>query len=273
MNGRLAGVLLLTACTVPPAGGRPLAWPARTTNLGGSEWASAHATLPLADREALALQEFEQGNVPSFLRDLVPVTLCATWDGTGHSATVFVTPDYFGIGTDADWLRLPLSPGTAQVIADRLDCVLPTRRIVDAVWQQAAVKVAPHPFSPQEHDIVALPLFLAHHRAVEAARPPADRALLFAGHKKDVVVSPLLAEFPNRVVIYGWHRLDGRPIQPLWKGHTRGHVDYSHGIRFVARAMLVDGKATTVDEVLADPVRHVLLSDEGPCASPRYPRR
>jgi hypothetical protein len=266
--------ILFVACastsrTTPPE----LPLPSRQSLLGATEWVAAYATAELGIREVDAFQQFELGNVPAFLRRLVPVTLHATWAGSDHTATVFVTPDYFAIGTDADWLRLPLTPGTAQAIADRLDCVLPTRRLVDAIWQQAEVKVAPHPFSPKEYDITALPLFLAHQRAVEAARPQVARERLFAGHKKDVVLSPLLVEFPDRVVIYGWHRPDGRPIQPLWKRHTRPHVDYSHGIRLVARTMLVDGVPTTVDAVLADPERHVLLSDEGPLAPARYPRR
>ncbi len=257
-----------TATTTPSS--RDLGLPTRRLVVPATGLVAAWATLPLAEREVRALEQFDGGNVPTFLRRLVPVHLRATVASGERTATVFVTPDYFGLGTDADWLRLPLTPQTAQRLADRLDCVLPTRRLVDAIWQQAAVKVAPHPFSPREHDIIALPLFLAHHRAIEAARGDADRAPLFAGHKKDVVISPLLAEFTNRVIIYGWHRPDGRPIQPLWKGHTTGHVDYSHGIRFVARAMLLDGEPTTIDAVLADPELHVLLSDEGVVASARY---
>lgn len=263
---------LFVGCTAPPTA-RELALPARRLAVPATELVAAWATLPLAEREVLALAQFDGGNVPTFLRRLVPVQLRATIASRERTATVFVTPDYFGLGTDTDWLRLPLTPQTAQHLADRLDCVLPTRRLVDAIWQQATVKVAPHPFSPREHDIIALPLFLAHHRAIEAERGDSDRTLLLSGHKKDVVVSPLLAEFPNRVVIYGWHRPDGRAIQPLWKGHTTGHVDYSHGIRFVARAMLVDGVPTTVDAVLADPLLHALLSDEGPVANPRYVAR
>jgi len=53
--------------------------------------------------------------------------------------------------------------------------------------------------------------------------------------------------------------------------HAFAHVDYSHGLRLVARRMEVDGVMTTVDAVLADPALHPLLSDEGPFASWRYP--
>ena len=256
----------------PTASATPmLPVPPRTLTCPGSALAPQLSGLQLADREARILAMFEQGNVPTFLAELVPVTLRARIGEHDHEATVWCTPDCFGLGIDDDWLRLPLTPLLAQRLADRLGCTLPTRRLVDTIWAQATVKVEPHPFHPRDHDILSVAVFAASHAAIEAARGDAPRTALLAGHKKDVVISALLRDWPNRVVIYGWHHLDGKPIQPLWKGHTQGHVDYSHGIRFVARAMQLDGVATTVDAVLAHPELHVLLSDEGPIAPARYP--
>lgn len=277
--GRLVAIVLAGAAAVgcgaspqPAAPRNPaLALPPRTLTRPGSELALALSGLQLADREARILAMFEQGNVPTFLAELVPVTLRARIGERDHVATVWCTPDCFGLGVDDDWLRLPLTPLLAQRLADRLDCTLPTRRLVDTIWAQATLKVEPHPFHPREHDILSMAVFAASHAAIEAARGDAPRTALLAGHKKDVVISALLRDWPNRVVIYGWHHLDGKPIQPLWKGHTQGHVDYSHGIRFVARSMQLDGVATTVDAVLAHPELHVLLSDEGPIARARYP--
>ena len=45
---------------------------------------------------------------------------------------------------------------------------------------------------------------------------------------------------------------------------------YSHGTRFVRRKMTVNGTATTIDAVLADPKLCALLSDEGPLRDYRY---
>lgn len=282
MNRRwpmLAACLVASACAslAPPPQPPPppppprLPLPERTATTPGTTLVAQLDGLPLARREAAVLTEFERGNVPPFLATLVPVTLQASLGGRERVATIWCTPDCFGLGTDEDWLRLPITPQLAQRLADRLDCVLPTRRIVDAVWRQATVKVPPQPFHPRDHDILSMQVFAASHAAIEAARGDADRHLLLAGQKKDVVLSALLRDWPDRVVIYGWHHLDGRPIQPLWKGHTTGHVDYSHGIRFVARTMSLDGTATTVDAVLADPELCTLLSDEGPIAPARYP--
>jgi hypothetical protein len=73
-----------------------------------------------------------------------------------------------------------------------------------------------------------------------------------------------LAERPHKVAIYGWHHPDGRPIQPLYAGHSDRYVDYSHGLRLVATRMIADGVETSVAAVLADPELCALLSDEGP---------
>ncbi len=94
---------------------------------------------------------------------------------------------------------------------------------------------------------------------------------LVAGHKKDVVIANKLFMTPGKVAIYGWHKSDGKPIQPLYTGHGASWVDYSHGIRLVSRRILVNGKAKTIDEVLADPALAILLSNEGVMLRTRYP--
>ena len=268
----LAMALAAAACAAPDAPRNVIELPvANEVRDGGTQLRTRIDGLALADREVVLWQEFERGNVPAFLGRLVPVTTSAIVDGTVRTARFWVAPDWFGFGTEADWFRMPMAPPLAQRIADRLDCTLPTRRMSDAIWQQAVVKVAPRPISPKEHDICSVAQFHRHHAMVEAQLQGADRAQLVAGAKKDVVVSALVAAHPRRVVIYGWHQPDGKPIQPLSKVHGFGHVDYSHGIRFVARAMELDGVPTTVAAVLADPKLHVLLSDEGPIAVTRYP--
>jgi len=265
-------VFLFAACAAAPrAPATPrLVLPPRMAAVPGTELAAAWAGLSLAAREAAVAEQFERGNVPAFLADLVPVRLRATIGDRERVATIWCTPDVFGVGHDADWLRMPVTPQLAQRLADRLGCVLPTRRIADAIWQQSGARVTPTPFHPREHDITSVAVFAASHAAIEGQLDGTRRGTLVAGQKKDVVISALLRDWPDRVVIYGWHRPDGRAIQPLSKAHTTPHVDYSHGIRFVLRTMLVDDHRTTVEAVLADPVLHVLLSDEGKVAPARY---
>jgi hypothetical protein len=221
------------------------------------------------ERERLVMHELTTGNVPAHLRRMVPVSFEAVVKGKARTATIWCTPDYLGVGEDTDWFRMPLTPQSAQGIADRLDCVLPTRRMVDAIWRQAAVQLEPAPFSPKHYDITSVATFYLSHSQIEL-QLGARQGPLVAGIKKDVVISALIGSWPKRVVIYGWHYPSGKAIQPLSKVHHMSYVDYSHGIRLVARRCLVDGAPSTVDAVLADPELHVLLSDEGPVRSWRY---
>lgn len=269
----LFALVLLTVCAsvhgqYPPG----LLLPRRAANaVTGSQLLPHLQGLSLTAREALLWHELAAGNVPDFLRTLVPITTHAVIQGRTRTATFWCTPDYLGIGSDADWFRMPMTPTLGQQLADRLECALPTRRMVDAIWAQAPIKLAPFPYSPAVYDILSPALFYRHHLQIESQRGSQPRSLLTAGIKKDVVASALIASWPGRVMIYGWHYQNGTPIQPLWNGHTFGHVDYSHGLRLAARRMEVDGVMTTIDAVLADPLLHPLLSDEGAFGSWRYP--
>lgn len=232
--------------------------------VGGAEFARSVAPLEREARETAVAAEVRRGNVPQFWRRLVEVPMAG--------AVVSVTPDYLCIGSDEDYWFAPLTPGTAQVIADELGCLLPTKKVADAIWK-AALKLEPAPLPPSP-EMTTVPVFTQHNIMVRAAREKARAEFplgtLVAGDKKDVVITPRLVESPGKVAIYGWHRLNGVAIQPLFLGHAATWVDYSHGIRLVKKEMTVNGRATTVAAVLADPLRCELLSDEGVIVSPRY---
>lgn len=239
--------------------------PRSPTALGGTEFARSIADLPLKEREERILEAVRAGDVPAFLRTLAPITV---EDGTNR-ATYFVTADYLAIGSDEDYFLAPLTPYTAQRIADQLDCTLPTPRMVDDIYKNASVKRNPSPIPPSPA-MTTVPVFLRHNETVRAQ--PRDRPLgaLVAGHKKDVVIANKVFGSPGKVAIYGWHQLDGKPIQPLYTGHSASWVDYSHGIRLVRRRMFVNGAPRRIDEVLADPGLAPLLSDEGVMLRTRY---
>ncbi len=50
---------------------------------------------------------------------------------------------------------------------------------------------------------------------IREKQPKNAAGKLIAGHKKDVVITNRLLTMPKRVAIYGWHRPNGSPIQPL----------------------------------------------------------
>ena len=234
----------------------------------GKEFARSLTDLPLSEREQKVLEAVKSGNVPSFLRKLVPVTVQS---GTLR-ATYFVAPDYLAIGSDDDYFLTPLSPYTAQAIADLLGCTLPTPKMVDDIYVNASVKLTPAPIPPSPA-MTTVPVFLQHNAMVFAQRKGKPPGGLIAGHKKDVVIATKVFAEPGKVAIYGWHQSADKPIQSLYTGHTTAWVDYSHGIRLVQRRMMVNGEAKTIDEVLADPRLAPLLSRDGVMRESRYPAR
>jgi hypothetical protein len=260
----IAGLTLLLAS---PLRAQSLNLPARQpTAPKGTAFAHSIAALSLKEREQKILAEVKAGNVPPFLRNLVPVSVSTR----NVRATYFVAPDYLAIGSDDDFFITPLTPFTAQAIADRLDCILPTSRMVDDIYTNATVKLTPAPIPPSPA-MTTVAVFLHHNEMVRAMRGERPLGALVAGHKKDVVIANKLFTTPGKVAIYGWHKSDGKPIQPLYTGHIASWVDYSHGIRLVSRRILVNGEVKSIEEVLADPALAILLSNEGVMLRTRYP--
>jgi hypothetical protein len=105
--------------------------------------------------------------------------------------------------------------------------------------------------------------FVTHDARTEQQLVGRPRGELISGHKKDVVLTNRLTSMPRRVAIYGWHRLTGRPIQPLSLVHGAGYADYSHGLRLVSATALVEGVPTPIFKALSDPVLAPLFSYEG----------
>ena len=279
-SASLACLILLTACAparpprdvpaVTPTATAPNI-PARAANvLTGSAFIAAVAGLSREEREARVLRELLAGNMPSFLRRLQTVehTMIGK-DGVEHTIAYDVMPDYLAIGSDEDFVRMPMNPYTAQAFCDAFGFVLPTRKMVNDIWTAATVRVDPHPLTVERE---AAQTFLQHHHIIEEQLEGRPRGALVAGIKKDVVISNKLLERPNRVAIFGWHYLNGEPIQPLYAGHVDWYVDYSHGIRPVRREMRVDGVVQRFEDILDDPELRGLLSDEGDLAARRYDR-
>jgi hypothetical protein len=269
--GSATGVALLALT----AWAQVLDLPPRAPNaLSGSEFARRVAMLDLGERDREVYAQVMAGNVPDFLRRLCPVPARSVVEGRINSGTYYVTPDYLAVGSDDDYFLAPISPYTAQRIAEALHCTLPTPKMVNQIFFAAEVKLAPAPIPPSAA-MTTVPVFRQHNDLVRAQRaeqlPAHPLGALVAGHKKDVVLTARLAANPGKVAIYGWHRTNGLPIQPLYLKHSAAWVDYSQCVRLVQQKMVANETARTVAEVLADPALAGLLSDEGPLAAVRYP--
>jgi len=245
----------------------------------GSEFVSLVSSLSTADREMAVVQEVLSGNVPSFSRSMRMLTISETVNGKSHELEIFVACDYMAIGSEKDYIYIPMTPHTAQLLADTLSCTLPTTRIVDIIYREANHKLTPQPIPPSD-SMTTIPVFNQHTDSIKQQvllrnliRSPDD---LWAGHKKDIIISNEIyssTDTSKRVVIYGWHKGENDPIQPVYNGHASFYADYSHGVRLISKSAVLDGESIELDHILKDPVLSRLISDEGMLAKPYYPEK
>lgn len=248
---------------------KPVASPSSPT-LSGSAFGRKLLGANEQRREQLILEEFRKGNIPDFLRNFSKVRFISqTRSGKKKEVTLFVLPDYLAVGTNSDYLRMPMTPLTAQLIADQYGLLLPTVKIVDAIYRAASVKLDPRPFKPGPQ-MVSVGELVRHNGVVQAGLKSQVPQGLVAGHKKDIVITNLLLKKPNRVAIYGWHLRSGTAIQPLTTVHGSWYADYSHGARLMAGTMVIDDVSYKVSDVLRDPELSALISYEGPMKTLRY---
>ena len=262
MNKIIAGMCLffITSCS----SSKTISFPQRNSlAITGTQFYKEAFSFKWDRRDSFAVKEILSGNVPSFYKKFVAVTVKIN-DSSGRiiTATYYVAPDYISVGSNDDWARIPLSPMAAQQIADSFHCFLPTKKMVDDIYLAAKIKLEPVPMYAFRDSTVTM---YHHHLIIEGQRKL--RKGLIAGIKKDVVISGKISRDskPNREAIYGWHKPDGKPIQPLYTGHINWWVDYSHGIRLVMRTIYVNGKPMDYIDVLKDKILQKLLCDEENC--------
>lgn len=240
--------------------------PARAENArGGRAFAEQIRGLSDDERESQIRHELQLGNIPNFLRQLVPVRLQAPGpNGTLVRITVCAAPDYLAIGSDEDFLLMPMRLATALSAAADFGFTLPTPRLVDAIYTQASAHFAPQPL-PAGDEMRSTEYSLMHNGLIAAQRLALAAPLgsLIAGDKKDLVLTNRLRSHLDRVAIYGWHTVDGKPIQSLSTVHGWRYADYSHGARLISTRVFIDGEPRSIFDALEDTRLAPALSDEG----------
>lgn len=256
-----------------------LTLPPRPTNAPtGSEFINIVWSMTREQREEEIYSQILGGNIPNFMRQLVAVNVELNIGGNVHTAVYYVIPEYLAVGTDSDYFLTPMTPILAQRICNAIKCTMPTKKMVDQIYSSAPCKLRPQPIPPTPQ-MTTVPVFAQHNDSVKSIRLPLisqyPLGTLVGGTKKDVIISNRIYQnlnpnVPKPVVIYGWHQLNGQPIQPVYNGHEETYADYSHGIRLVLDSVIVDGTAKTFTQLLADPIMNVLVSDEGTISKPYY---
>lgn len=193
----------------------------------------------------------------------------------GHAATLRVLEDALRLGTAEDSFRVTVSPRTEQQIADMLRASLQTRKIVNLVWDQAAVRVTPSVLPPDAF-MGRTTRMKRHHDLVEMKR--AGRPGLIENVGKHWVLSNRIASLSSTAANYGWFDTGAPDVengyrlwQPLGIKHNLEHCDYSQVVRLVQSQAIVDGETMELAELLRDPLLSALVSDEGPLMRVRLP--
>jgi len=206
-------------------------------------------------------------DMPAFLRDWKPVRVSSG----DIEITFFASPDYLGVNDNGGFLRTPMTPATAQRLADELGFQLPTKKMVEAI-EQAADRVPFFPQTPasgESRNSIRL-----WRRQNDQINETSRNRSFVAGHKKDIVVGAPVLRNPNKVIIFGGRYRDGSRVQQQSAVHSSSYVDYSHGVRMIRPDAIVSqagrSRGMFVRDVLADPALAPLLSDEGATTGWRY---
>lgn len=270
----LAGVLihfslLSQTLPLPPRG---------QTALSGTQVVTLITNLPRDTREEEIYNQIMSGNIPDFLRTLKTVTGVVSVNGQNKTVVYYAAADYLAVGSNDDYFLIPMTPLLAQRLATPLGCVLPTKRMVDQIYTSSICKLRPQPIPPTPQ-MTTVPVFKQHNDSVWSLRQPLltqyPLGTQVGGTKKDVIISNRIYQnlnpnTPKPVVIYGWHQLNGSPIQPVYNGHGETYADYSHGVRLVKDSFFVDGVYKSYASLLADAVLSQVISDEGVILKPYY---
>jgi hypothetical protein len=182
-----------------------------------------------------------------------------------------------------------MRPGTAQKIADKFECLLPTRKLVDAIESQLACKKAKavsldsskvpaalkakYARKPNAEQLAfqefmnTSEAYLVHNAQInEGDLNGVSPGKLVSGHKKDIV----LPAAKGSVVIYDWPKGGKRAVHGT---HGWFYVDYSHGVRLVRNRIVLDfggwGDHMSLADALKHPEVHKAFADT-PILIPRY---
>lgn len=244
-----------------------------TATLAGSDFMRRADTTAFWTLEDIIVETVTAGQVPDALRHFRKITFTTSVVDSveilrkKHKVEMWVLPDYVAIGTNDDFVRMPMGPLAAQRIADALDCTLPTPFLVDRIAEASEGHVDIFPFRPLGNRNSQPIVFQDSNNAINAQFKAYgyEFGQFISGLKKDIVLTykiMTLTEYERNVAIYGWHHPDGRAQQPLFVRHGNFYVDYSHGVRLIYNKVKIDGVEYNIREILQSPELYRLLSDE-----------
>lgn len=229
-------------------------------SMSGSEFGQSILNIVGQQREDMIYAEFAKGNVPDFMRNFTEITISQN----NNILKVYVAPNVLCVGSDEDYLMMPMNPLTAKKIMDLYGCGFITKKLADIIWQNADLKLMPQPIPPSSY-MTSTAAFIQHN-AIIMFQINGRPFSLITGHKKDIIVDKQLLTFTHNVAIYGWfYPSNGQAIQgpmPNCVSHSNQYLDYSHGVRIVARKAILNEQIVDLYDILKKPHYSYLINDE-----------
>jgi hypothetical protein len=228
-------------------------------------------------RENLILESVKNGSAKYNLTKI-------TWSEKGHSIDFFVFEDALKIEN----VRVNVTAETQQKIADMLDCILPTAKIMDIMWDKCIQKLTPNPRLITSSTIA----MIDHSGKIDAEmdKKGYKEGFVFPVGKSWIIDNWLVTR-ADRAINYGWHfsgdnckgikgeqcasgiknPVNGkiyRVIQGRGSCHNAGkngsgHSDYSQICILVSKKCIIDGIEKSIEEVLQDPNLAYLINHDG----------
>lgn len=98
----------------------------------GSQFLETLRGMTEEQRDDAIFREVSRGNIPDFLRpeNFYELAVYGTVNGQDVEIRVQVAIDYLAVGTNDDYVRVPVSPLLAQRIADQFGYILPSEKVV-----------------------------------------------------------------------------------------------------------------------------------------------
>jgi hypothetical protein len=218
----------------------------------------------LDGREQLLMELLEGGNIPEYNISMTEVTV----EEKGNKLRYQVSNDYLSFGTRGDAVRMPMLRKNVLPWMRKNKYLLPTRKMVNQIWDQAGAKVLFEgwgaPYDTQH--MTMLERYWGHNKAIndrlgdEQLAALRNGDVLFAGGKKDIISS--WVQKPDKIVIYGGPLEGGGVVQPLMGDHGWYWIDYSQCFRLVADRAFLNENEVSVEELLRDPAYSYLVNDE-----------
>lgn len=251
--------------TLVGAGLKPLPYfqDHRGTGLKAWDFVESIDTLDFWQFEDRTVEAILAGDVPDSLRFFKQIR----YERLGHTVDFWTLPDYLAIGTNDDFIRMPMGIISSKKVAAALGCTLPTTFLVDRINDVAQGALDIFPFRPLGSRNQQPIVFQDHNNALKALYKAKGYHFgqFISGLKKDLVLTwyqDRIPAYAKNIAIYGWHHPDGHPQQPLFLRHGNFYSDYSHGTRLIWNEILIDGQPYALDKVMRDPILFRLVSDE-----------